>query len=326
MKITVIGAGHLGSALSLNLSYYQKKVTLWNRTPITKKIIWQRYSSVISEEVFRDFSQNLEIEPSLVEAINRSDILLICIKAQKVNSFLKMHYKMMRSIPIVFCSKGIDKNNLLLQTDIGRKYLNDRYFGVLTGPGFATDIIALKPIALSLACKKKKLGIFLQDALSTQSIRPYLVNDLIGAQIGGSLKNVIAIACGISDGKGLGDSTRTAVMTRGFQEMQKISWALGGRHNTLMGLAGLGDLTLTCNSKISRNYKYGFRIGSKRVKQFNETVEGKDTAYAAYLIAKSHKIDAPIIKLVNYVIQEKITVDHAIKKLIARPLKNEFLN
>lgn len=212
---------------------------------------------------------------------------------------------------------------MLLQTEIGEKFLNKNQLGVLTGPGFASDIINQKPIALTLACKNKKIGKSIQGCLSTSSIRPYLSSDIVGAQVGGALKNVIAIACGITEAKGLGDSARVAVMTRGFSEIKEIGLALGCDLETLMGLSGLGDLTLTCSSMKSRNLNFGKNLVLQKSTKNYATVEGRETASAACHIAERFGLEIPIMKSVDLVIKGTIAIDEAINSLLSRPLRRE---
>ena len=192
------------------------------------------------------------------------------------------------------------------------------------------DLEKLKDGQLKLAgiienlVNNQNLGKKVQNIISSPSIRIYLNNDLIGTQLGGALKNVIAIACGVADAKELGESAKSAIITRGFYEIRQIGKALGCQVETLFGLSGLGDLSLTCNSKLSRNYNFGINI-CKNIKKKNkkETIEGKKTANAAVLISKKYQLDLPIIQTVNDLINENIEISKAIQNLLERPLKNE---
>ncbi len=325
MKIGIIGSGQFGTSLAYNFSINLKEINLWNRTKINKNIIIKTLNSLSNESLIDFLSPNFKIRKSLLNVVENSDIILLCIKAQSLKNFLEENYSSFENKPLVFCSKGIDSETCLLQTQIGEKFLNKNNFLALSGPGFASDIIKQKPIALSLACEDEFLGKKVQKIISSPSIRIYLNNDLIGTQLGGSLKNVIAIACGIADSIELGESAKSAIITRGFFEMRQIGKALGCQDETLFGLSGLGDLALTCNSKLSRNYNFGVnfykKIKSKKNK--NETVEGKKTTNAAVLISKKYQLDLPIIQTVNDLINEKIEISKAIQHILERPLKNE---
>jgi len=325
LKIGIIGSGQFGTSLAHNFSNNFKEINIWNRTNIDKDIIIKKLNSFSNENLINQLSSNLKIRKSLPNVVENSEIILICIKSQSLMHFLRKNYSFFENKPLVFCSKGIDSKTCLFQTQIGEKFLNKNNFLVLSGPGFASDIIKQKPIALSLACIDENLGKKVQKIISSPSIRVYLNNDLIGTQLGGALKNVIAIACGIADAKELGESAKSAIITRGFFEIRQIGKALGCQVETLFGLSGLGDLSLTCNSKLSRNYNFGFNI-CKNIKNQNnkkETIEGEKTAKAAVLISKKYELELPIIQTVNDLINENIEISKAIQNLLERPLKKE---
>jgi len=194
---------------------------------------------------------------------------------------------------------------------------------VLTGPSFAADIAAGLPTALTLACADPAAGAALQEALSTPALRLYRSSDPLGAELGGALKNVIAIACGAAIGAGLGDSARAALMTRGFAEMRRISARLGADAETLTGLSGFGDLTLTCTSAQSRNFRFGAALGQGAAPEAGQTVEGTHTARAMVQIADRLGEDTPVIAAVHALVTGKSTVAEAMDTLLARPLRAE---
>ena len=323
MTIAIIGTGALGSSLAINYAANKKKVNVWNRTAINVDKLYDLNEQTNQKRPYINFSKYCNIKNSVEEVVQGSKTILLCINAQSVNIFLREYSHFLRSKTVVFCSKGIDTKTLLLQTEIGEKFLKQRQLAVLTGPGFSADIISQKPIALTLACINEKMGKTIQDLLSTPSIRTYLSSDVIGAQIGGSLKNVIAIACGITEARGLGDSAKIAVMTRGFNEIKKIGLALGCELETLLGLSGLGDLALTCTSTQSRNLNYGKDLASKKPKNHQCTVEGRYTATAACKIADKFDLDIPIIRSVDQIIRGIKGIDFLIESLLSRPLRTE---
>ena len=194
---------------------------------------------------------------------------------------------------------------------------------ILTGPSFANDIARGLPTALTLACEQAELGIALQNQLTSKNIRLYRKQDVIGAELGGGLKNVIAIGCGAAIGAGLGESARAALMTRGFAEMRSFAAALGGHDTTLCGLSGFGDLSLTCMSEQSRNFRYGLQLGQERDFEENTTVEGKFTAQAALTKADKLGLDVPIIRSVSDLVTGKKDVETLLAALLARPQKEE---
>lgn len=224
---------------------------------------------------------------------------------------------------LVACCKGIDLSTLRGPTAILASHFPGATPAILTGPSFAIDIAAGLPTALTLACADDTLGQALQAELSTASLRLYRSTDVIGAELGGALKNVIAIACGACIGQGMGDSARAALMTRGFSEMQRLSVRLGARAETLGGLSGLGDLVLTCTSDKSRNFCFGRSLGRGEPHIPSVTVEGLATASAALRLGAEHGVDMPITAALVSVFDHGTTVRDAIQSLLSRPLKQE---
>ena len=194
---------------------------------------------------------------------------------------------------------------------------------MLTGPSFAADIARGLPTALTIACGDDQQGEILQTALSTPSLRLYRTTDVIGAELGGALKNVLAIASGVAMGARLGESARAALITRGFPEMQRLALALGAQPETLSGLSGFGDLVLTCTSNQSRNFRYGFALGRGDAFDANTTVEGAATARAVHQLAAKLNIDMPICTVVADLTTGKTDVATALNALLSRPLKEE---
>jgi glycerol-3-phosphate dehydrogenase (NAD(P)+) len=224
---------------------------------------------------------------------------------------------------LVSCAKGIDLVTGLGAAAIIRRACPAAIPALLTGPSFAADIAKGLPTALTLACADEKNGEALQFALSTPVLRLYLTDDIPGAEIGGALKNVIAIAAGVVAGAGLGDSARAALITRGFAEMQRLAAAYGARPETLAGLSGLGDLILTCGSDQSRNFRFGRALGRGEDFDPTVTVEGVATATAAMALAKRHTVEMPVTAMVAALVAHKLTVSDAMGALLNRPLKRE---
>jgi glycerol-3-phosphate dehydrogenase (NAD(P)+) len=237
--------------------------------------------------------------------------VLLVVPAQKTSDFLAENE--LPEAPLVLCAKGIDAATGQLQSEVA-----GRDVSILTGPGFADEIAAGLPTALTLAGGNAAQ----QALLSTPKLRLYRTDDVIGAQAGGALKNVIALACGMAIGAGLGESARAALLTRGFAEMQRLGVALGGRAETFQGLSGLGDLALTCASAQSRNFAQGLAFGQGNG-QTGGTVEGLATARAAAKLAGKLGVEAPITTAVAAVVSGAATVDSAMQALLSRPLKEE---
>ncbi|MBC7157371.1 MAG: NAD(P)H-dependent glycerol-3-phosphate dehydrogenase, partial [Rhodobacteraceae bacterium] len=221
------------------------------------------------------------------------------------------------------CCKGIELGSGLGPAGLIARALPGARAALLTGPGFAADIGAGLPTALTLACADDALGAALQAALAGPVIRLYRTSDVAGAELGGALKNVIAIAAGLTIGAGLGDSARAAVLTRGFAEMVRLATACGARAETLAGLSGLGDLVLTCTSEKSRNFTHGVALGRGAVPAAGVTVEGVATATAALALARGAGVEMPLARTVAEVCAGTTPLNAAIAGLMARPLKEE---
>jgi glycerol-3-phosphate dehydrogenase (NAD(P)+) len=219
----------------------------------------------------------------------------------------------------VACCKGVDLTTLIGPASLIRKACPDAQAAILTGPSFAADIARGLPTALTLAGADQAL----QRLLSTPNLRLYRSDDVIGAELGGALKNVIAIAAGVVIGAGLGESARAALMTRGFSEMSRLALSLGAHAETLAGLSGLGDLVLTCTSAQSRNFRFGQALGAGQPFDASVTVEGAATARAAARLAAQSGIDMPITAMIAALLAERITLPQAITALLTRPLKQE---
>jgi glycerol-3-phosphate dehydrogenase (NAD(P)+) len=223
--------------------------------------------------------------------------------------------------PLVACCKGVDLATLRGPVALILSRRPGASAAILTGPSFAADIAKGLPTALTLAATDG--GEALQEALATPTLRLYRTDDVRGAELGGALKNVIAIASGVVIGAGLGDSARAALMTRGYAEMQRLALAMGARAETLAGLSGLGDLVLTCTSLQSRNFRYGCALGRGEAFDPKITVEGVATARAALRLARETGIDMPVTAMVDALASRRTSLNDAIGQLMSRPLKQE---
>ncbi|MBL4806413.1 MAG: NAD(P)-dependent glycerol-3-phosphate dehydrogenase [Rhodobacteraceae bacterium] len=313
MSIGIIGAGAFGTSLAITMAQHGQDVRLWSRANAAKMQTTRVNHRYLPDAVFPD---SLTVVSALTDLTGCAAILLV-LPAQQTAGFLRENQ--IPAAPLVLCAKGIDVNSGALQTQIAAKY-TDAPLSVLTGPGFASDLAKGLPTALTLASFDAAQGRELQHLLSTPRLRLYLSDDPIGAQLGGALKNVIALACGMTIGAGLGESARAAVLTRGFAEMLKVGVEMGAKPETFQGLSGLGDLTLTCGSEKSRNFAQGLAIGCGKMPESGVTVEGVATAQAA---AKYANVDTPIADAVSAVISQKITLTEAMDALLSRPLKQE---
>ena len=227
------------------------------------------------------------------------------------------------------CSKGIEQDSGKLMTQVLAEVLPDQPLAVLSGPTFASEVARGLPTAVTLAAEDPALGAVLVDALGSRAFRPYLSGDPVGAQAGGAVKNVIAIACGVVSGRALGDNARAALITRGLAEIMRLGRALGGHAETLMGLSGLGDLTLTCTSTQSRNTALGMALGEGQILDAflsgrRSVAEGLFSAAAVTALAERHGIDMPIASGVDAILNQGAGIDETVESLLARPFRAEF--
>lgn len=317
--IAILGAGAFGTALAVVHAAEGRAVTLWGRDAAAIR--------AMADGRANPRLPGVTLAPGLacvsdLAALSGAQVLLLVVPAQQTAAFLAAHGAALPPVPLVLCAKGIDGRDFRLQTEIAAAALPGRPLAALTGPGFAGEIARGLPSALTLACADPDLGPALQARLSSQRLRLYLTEDVTGAQLGGALKNVIAIACGMVEGAGLGHSARAALMTRGFAEMTRLAVAMGARPETLTGLSGLGDLSLTCNSLQSRNYALGCALGAKETRP-GGTVEGVATARAACQLGARHGVELPIAAAVANVLDGNTTLDEAMRALMSRPLREE---
>ena len=258
-----------------------------------------------------------------------ADIILLVVPAQ----FLRASCKNLRAhikpgTPVVICAKGIERGTSALMTDVVAETLPKAAMMVLSGPTFAREVASGLPTAITLAAADQDLGRQVAEALSSTTFRPYLSDDVTGAEVGGAVKNVLAIGCGMADGKGLGANARAALLTRGLAEIVRLSVARGGRAETLMGLSGLGDLVLTATSLQSRNYSLGAALGEgKTLDEIlgarRSVTEGVTTAEAVVSLAAKLKVDMPICAAIDQVLNHGAAIDDMLKGLLDRPLRDE---
>ena len=321
MKVAILGAGAFGTALAVAMAREGRQVGLWVRDPAEAEVIAANREN-------RRRLPGVALPQSVSVAGNIADfaaveVLLLAMPMQALSGFLQSHGALLAGRRLVACAKGIDLASGRGPVAILAQTPGVDHPSILTGPSFATDIARGLPTALTLACADDGVGFALVDLIATPALRLYLTNDTVGAELGGALKNVIAIAAGVVIGAGLGDSARAALMTRGFAEMTRLALGRGARAETLAGLSGLGDLVLTCTSDQSRNFRYGRALGRGEAFDPAVTVEGAATARALVRIAQEQGLDMPIATMVAGLIDRRISVTEAVAALMARPLKKE---
>jgi glycerol-3-phosphate dehydrogenase (NAD(P)+) len=317
MSVSVLGAGAFGTALAISLAR-KAPATLWARQ-VGKMANTRENSKRLPGCPFPDA---LTVTEDLSAAV-QADILLLAVPMQKLRDVLMTHADLLKGKHLVACCKGIELNSGVGPVTVIAQTIPDATAAILTGPSFAADIARGLPTALTLACTDAAAGAYLQEKLTTENLRLYRTTDTIGAELGGALKNVIAIASGAAMGAGLGESARAALMTRGYAEMQRLAAHLNAEPTTLAGLSGFGDLTLTCTSEQSRNYRLGQSLGAGRAFDADTTVEGAATARAVDALARDAGLDMPITRAVAGLLDQELDVATAMKSLLTRPLKEE---
>lgn len=323
----VIGGGAWGTALALVCARAGLNTTLYAREPeVVSAINETRENKTFLPGVVFDAPVRATADLADLAA---ADLVLSVTPAQHLRSSLDAFRPHARAgVPMVLCSKGVEQGSLKLMTEVLNEGLPQASPAVLSGPSFAIDVARGLPTAVTLACPDEELGFHLAAALSLPTFRPYLATDMIGAEIGGSMKNVLAIACGVVEGRGLGRSAHAAVITRGFAEMTRVAVALGGEAETVAGLCGLGDLVLTCSSPQSRNMSVGLAMGGGQTLEQAlagkvSVAEGVASAPAVLALAEKLGVETPICAAVAAILAGEMQVDEAIAALLARPITTE---
>lgn len=327
--IGVIGAGAWGTALAQTAALAGRNVSLWSFEQDVADAINTKHENTV---YLPDIALSDAVEAvTAISDLDACDAILAVAPAQHLRRVLEGFLPYARDgVPIVLCAKGIEQSSLSLMTDVLHETIPRALPAVLSGPSFAIDTAKGLPTAVTLACTNEAVGNALIEALGSSRFRPYLATDLVGAEVGGAVKNVLAIACGISEGRELGKSAHAALISRGFAEMTRLAVALGGKRETLAGLCGLGDLVLTCSSPQSRNMSCGLALGrgvslDDILASRKAVTEGVASAPAVVALAKRHGVDMPICQAVDDILAGRISVEAAIESLLARPFTLEAL-
>ncbi|MEM9739329.1 MAG: NAD(P)H-dependent glycerol-3-phosphate dehydrogenase [Pseudomonadota bacterium] len=324
--IGVLGAGAWGTALAVTAQAAGRDVRILARESEVTKALARGDGNPTYLPGLHLPCLPASTDPGFLKT---ADAILAVVPAQFARKILSsLSAQVSPGTPVVLCAKGIERGTLKLMTDVLAETIPHAKPAVLSGPSFAADVARNLPTAVTLACENEALGAALLAALGRDVFRPYWSNDLVGAEVGGAVKNVLAIACGMVEGLGLGKSAHAALMTRGFAEMKRLAVALGGRAETLSGLCGMGDLVLTCSSTQSRNMSFGKALGEGRspediLAERVAVTEGAATAPAIRELAAQLKIDMPICGAVAAILERQITVAEAMDALLSRPFKEE---
>jgi glycerol-3-phosphate dehydrogenase (NAD(P)+) len=301
-------------------------------------MIWAREAEAVeainSAHENTPFLPGVPLHPAIratgsLEAVAGGELILAAPPAQHMRAVLRALRPHLGKDPrIVLCAKGVERETLALMTDVLAAELPRATPAVLSGPGFARDVARGLPTATTVASPDQAFAQRIVATIGLPTFRPYIADDLIGAEIGGAVKNVIAIACGVAEGRKLGDGARAALITRGFAELTRLGLAMGAKAETLSGLCGLGDLVLTCASLNSRNTSLGAALGEGRslrdiLRERRSVAEGAESAPAVVALAKKHGVDMPICAAVDDILAARLSIDDAIRALLSRPFRSE---
>ncbi len=321
--IAVIGAGAWGSALALTCARAGRQVTLWEHDAANAAQLAKKRESLFLPGVRIDDSIVIAGDPA--EAL-RAEAILLVVPAQAVRAAAKALTPLLAGrTPVIACAKGIERGTKKFMTDVIAECTPNAVPAILSGPSFAADVARGLPTAVTLAASDDELAGELARAIGSASFRPYHSTDVRGVEIGGAAKNVLAIAAGIVNGRGLGASAAAALTTRGFAELVRFGRAYGAKVETMMGLSGLGDLILSCSSPQSRNFTFGFNLGRGQKPDAIHAglAEGVFTASVLVDMARERAVDMPISSAVAALVSGTVSVDAAIESLLTRPLKAE---
>lgn len=326
MKLGIIGGGAWGTALAQVASAGGRETLLWAIEPEVVEAINDRHQNPV-------FLPGVPLNEAIratadLSALGECDAWLVVTPAQHLRSVLEQAPHCDK--PLILCSKGIEEKSGQLLHSVAKETCPSAAIAVLSGPTFAHEVARGLPTAVTLAADDVSLANRVRERLARPTFRIYVSDDVAGAEIGGAVKNVLAIACGVVQGKGLGENARAALIARGFAEMRRFGLACGAQRETLAGLSGLGDLVLTCASTSSRNYSLGVGIGEGRqaaeLLSHRKTVaEGAFTAPVLARLAREKKIDMPIVEAVDALVAGRANVDEVLDALLSRPPRAEGL-
>jgi glycerol-3-phosphate dehydrogenase (NAD(P)+) len=324
MRLGVVGGGAWGTALAQVAATGGRETMLWALEPEVVEAVNARHeNSLFLPNI--PLSEAIRATSDLAE-LGSCDAWLMVTPAQHMRVVLE--HAPAGGRPLVLCSKGIEERSGKLLHEVANEVCPSSPIAVLSGPTFAHEVAAGLPTAVTLACTDRALGEQLRSRINLVQFRTYCTDDVAGAEAGGAVKNVLAIACGVVEGKRFGQNARAALIARGFAEMIRFGVAMGGRRETLAGLSGLGDLVLTCSSTSSRNFSLGKAIGEggqvrELMKDRRTVAEGAHTAPVLHRIALERDIDMPIVGAVNELLEGEVQIDELLDTLLSRPPGDE---
>jgi glycerol-3-phosphate dehydrogenase (NAD(P)+) len=326
-RLAILGGGSWGSALAVALAPRFGQIRLWMHDPELAAVTASTGENAKYLPGFALAPHTL-VTSDLAAAIPGADLILAVVPSRHTRAVLSQWRRWDPAVPIVSATKGIEQGSLLRMSEVIAELTQVRHIGVLSGPTFAREIAAGQPAAVVIAAADLGFAAEIQSALATKRLRLYTNSDVVGVELGAALKNVIAIAAGIIQGLGLGSNTRAALIARGLAEITRLACARGAEARTLAGLAGLGDLVLTCTGELSRNRRVGLELAQGKtageiLKSMSMVAEGMETAVAALDLARRHRVDLPITAAVQAVLSGESGPEAAISLLMERSLTRE---
>lgn len=328
MKIGILGAGSWGIALTALLSSNGHDVTVWSidKNEIDMLLTYREHKTKLPGVIIDD---KVVFTTDVKEAVDGADMLVMVVPSPFIRSTAKtIAPYVAEGQLIVNVSKGIEESTLMTLTDVIKDEIPVANVGVLSGPSHAEEVGRRLPTTVVVSAYDEQTALLIQDAFMTDFFRVYTSPDMIGIELGGALKNVIALAAGMADGLGCGDNTKAALITRGIAEITRLGVAMGGQLETFSGLSGIGDLIVTCASKHSRNRKAGFLMGQGKsykeaMDEVKMVVEGVYSAKAALMLSRKYGVEMPIVEIINKVLFEDYNTTDAMKDLLTRNRTSE---
>lgn len=328
-KISFLGAGSWGTALAILCANNGHKVTIWSKIKAETDMLREKREHVDRLPGVK-LPESIEIEDELERACTGQDIIVFSVASPFVRSTAELAKPYIRDGQIIVnVGKGIEDETLMTLCEVLTDVLPMADVAVLSGPSHAEEVSRGIPTTVVVGAKSEKTGIFIQDVFMNERFRVYISPDMIGIELGGALKNVIALAAGMLDGMELGDNTKAALMTRGILEISRLGVELGGKMETFFGLSGIGDLIVTCTSKHSRNHNCGYLLGQGKTleeakAEVKQVVEGVNCAQAAMELANRHHVSMPIVEQINAVLFHDKAATQALKELLIRDRVSEY--
>ncbi len=329
MNITFLGAGSWGTALAIMLAKEGNDVTLWSAVESEVEMLstYREHKNRLPGVILPD---NIVVTSDEELALKNPDLVVFSVASPFVRSTAKRVSKLIKDDQIIVnVAKGIEDETLLFLCDIIEEEIPNARVAVLSGPSHAEEVSIGMPTTVVVGAKTQEIAEYIQDIFMNERFRVYTSPDIIGIELGGAVKNVIALAAGTIDGLGFQDNTKAALITRGISEISRLGIAMGGKMETFLGLSGIGDLIVTCTSNHSRNHNAGYLIGKgmkadDALKEINQVVEGVNTAKAALKLSQKYDVDMPIVESINAVLFDGVSAEKCLDLLLTRGKKEEY--